>query len=114
VSVPVLCERCKERRAECAAARRVRVQREPHLVAGLGEIVRERQLRQVLTAVLLLRRGRWTIRELAAELDQHWRSTYRMIAAIRLAGITVDATREAKSVYYSNPPEPLRRILRLP
>jgi hypothetical protein len=113
VRVPVACDGCREdQRAEHDEARVTR-QRDPAAVAGLAAQTRERQLVEVIAAVALLRRGRWSVVELAAELGQHKRTTYRMISAIRRAGIVVEASREGSYRYYAIPAESLRKVLRL-
>lgn len=113
VRAPVYCDGCAARRQELKAARRIDGQREPHVVEQLAGLTRERQLGEVLAALVLLRRGRWTVAELAGELGQHLRTAYRMLSAIRRAGIEVEVSREGVNRYHSIPEEPLRKILRL-
>jgi len=74
---------------------------------------RDRLFVEAFRAVLILRKGRWTMIELADELGMEWRSAYRLVAALRRAGITVERSREGKAWYYQVPAEPLRRAMRL-
>ena len=84
-----------------------------------GTQVRGRQLRHVLSTMLILRRGRWTVAELAAELGMNQRTAYRLIDALRCVGVTVEVSRERETErgmgagYYTIPSEPLRKLLRL-
>jgi HTH domain len=84
-----------------------------------GTQVRGRQLHQAMAAMLILRRGRWTIPELAAELDTHPRTAYRLIDALRRVGVIIEVSREREmergtgAGYYTIPSEPLRKLLRL-
>jgi predicted DNA-binding transcriptional regulator YafY len=74
---------------------------------------RTRLIRDVIGALVVLRRGRWTILELADELKMQWRSTYRLIAALRATGVTVERSQEGVAAYYQIPAEELRKLLRL-
>lgn len=85
-----------------------------------GVAVRGRLLTEALRALVVLRRGRWTVPELAAELGIEWRTAYRLLASLRAAGVTVDVSRERAAGqrgigdgYYTIPAEPLRRLLKL-
>ena len=84
-----------------------------------GQISRGRLLTEAIRAMVMLRRGRWTVPELADELGIQWRSGYRLLASLRAAGITVEVSRERSGGrgmgegHYSIPAEPLRRLLRL-
>lgn len=113
VQAPALCEDCAEAKQARKAAGRVRDQRDASATDSLGSITREHQLGEVLAALVLLRRGRWTVAELAAELGQGLRTAYRMISALKRAGITVEVSREGVHSHYQVPAEPLRRRLRL-
>lgn len=74
---------------------------------------RGRLIRDVISALIVLRRGRWTMVELAAELSMGWRSAYRIVAALRACGITVERTTEGVIAYFQVPPDDLRKVLRL-
>lgn len=85
-----------------------------------GQPLRGRLLTEALLAMVVLRRGRWTVRELADELGLGSRSAYRMLASLRAAGVTVEAsyerwsgTRGLGEGHYTIPAEPLRKLLRL-
>jgi predicted DNA-binding transcriptional regulator YafY len=84
-----------------------------------GTHVRGRQLHHVMSAMLILRRGRWTVSELAAELRVRQRTAYRLISALRRVGVTVEVSREREvdrgmaAGYYTIPAEPLRKLLKL-
>jgi hypothetical protein len=101
---------------EAVGTRKVKRRR----VSPRGGAVRGRSLRLALRALLVLRRGRWTIVELADEIGVHCRTGYRLIGSLREAGITVQVSRERERGargpgmgYYNIPAEPLRRLLRL-
>jgi predicted DNA-binding transcriptional regulator YafY len=78
---------------------------------------RGRLLQTAIRACVILRRGRWTMFELADELGVEWRTAYRIIHDMRATGVTVDASEERngreRAVYYSVPAGALRRLLRL-
>jgi hypothetical protein len=80
---------------------------------------RGRLLVEAISALRVLRRGRWTVAELSDELGIHWRAGYRLLASLRAAGVTVEVSREhgpgkrGYDAYYQIPAEPLRRLLRL-
>jgi predicted DNA-binding transcriptional regulator YafY len=67
----------------------------------------------------VLRRGRWTVEDIAAEIGVKGRTIYRLFRAFKAAGITIELTRERQHAqgmatgYYTIPAEPLRRLLRL-
>jgi len=116
------CAHCLVLRRTKSAAKRAkrRALRPPReLSRAPGTYVRGRQLHQVFGALRILRRGRWTIRELADELHIHWRTGYRLIDALRRIGVTVEVSREREgdrgigSGYYTIPAEPLRKLLHL-
>ena len=87
--------------------------------AAIGTLTRGRLLAYAFRAIVLLRRGRWTVEEMAAELGILWRTGYRLIASLRAAGVTVEVSREHSPgqrgylALYTIPAEPLRRLLRL-
>jgi len=76
-------------------------------------------LRLALRATVVLRRGRWTMVELADELGIHWRTAYRVVTDLRAAGVVVEISREREEGqrgfvgYYQVPGEPLRKLLKL-
>lgn len=74
---------------------------------------RARLLRDIFGALVTLRRGRWTMPELADELKMQWRSAYRLVAVLRACGVTVEVARERDGAYYQIPADPLRKLLRL-
>lgn len=80
---------------------------------------RDHLLTDALRMMVVMRRGRWTVYDAAEEIGINWRTVYRMIHAFRLAGITVELSRERDqrmgmgSGYYTIPAEPLRKLLRL-
>jgi predicted DNA-binding transcriptional regulator YafY len=80
---------------------------------------RDHILADALRMLVVLRRGRWTVYDIADELGLHWRTAYRTIRALRLAGVTVELSRERETTrgmgtgYYSVPAEPLRKLLKL-
>jgi len=84
-----------------------------------AESSRGRLLLKALQAVVILRRGRWTIKELANELGIEGRAAYRLIASLRSVGITIQVSREREAPrgmatgYYRVPAEPLRKLLKL-
>ncbi len=57
-------------------------------------------LAESLTALRLLRTGRWLVEELAAELGYTRRTTYRLLAAVERAGVSLERHREGPCVYY--------------
>jgi predicted DNA-binding transcriptional regulator YafY len=82
---------------------------------GRGDV-----LRTALKMLTVLRRGRWTMAEAADEVGVHWRAAYRIVDALRAAGVTVEVSRERDdgapgigAGYYSVPADPLRRLLKL-
>lgn len=87
--------------------------------AQAGQVARGRLLEEALRALVVLRRGRWTVVELADDLGLHWRSAYRLLASLRAAGVTVEVSREHAPgqrgylALYRVPSEPLRKLLRL-
>ena len=74
---------------------------------------RGRILHEALRALIVLRRGRWTMAGLAAELGVHWRSAYRLVDQLREAGVTIEVSEEGQARYYQVPAGPLRKLLRL-
>lgn len=79
---------------------------------------RTRLISDVVGALVVLRRGRWTIPELGDELKMNWRTAYRLVAALRATGVVVEVSREAQgqgshAAYYQIPSGPLRKLLRL-
>ena len=84
----------------------------PRERAGRGRVLHE-----ALQVLLVLRRGRWTMAELAAELGVYWRTAYRLVEALREAGVTVEVSADQdgdqRPRYYQVPAEPLRKLLRL-
>lgn len=80
---------------------------------------RGRQLRDAVRLLVLLRRGRWTMPEIADELGVGWRTAYRIVRALEDAGVTVEVSREEGGArgmapgHYTVPAAPLRRMLRL-
>jgi DNA-binding transcriptional ArsR family regulator len=56
---------------------------------------------EALTAIRLLRGGRYTVEELAAQLGKHRRATERLLYAIRNAGVPIRRKREGSWVYWS-------------
>lgn len=78
---------------------------------------RGRLLRTAFRACVILRRGRWTMIDLADELGVKWRTAYRLVHDLRAAGVTVEASEERegrdRTVYYSVPAGALRKLLRL-
>jgi predicted DNA-binding transcriptional regulator YafY len=80
---------------------------------------RDHVLADTLRMLVVLRRGRWTVYDIADELGLHWRTAYRLIRALRLAGITVELSRERETTkgmgtgYYTIPAEQLRKLLKL-
>jgi hypothetical protein len=85
-----------------------------------GQVTRGRLLTESVRAMILLRRGRWTVADLAVELGILGRSTYRLLASLRAAGVVIEVTREhgpgkkGFTALYRIPAEPLRDLLRLP
>lgn len=61
---------------------------------------RNKILRTALRSLAVLRAGRWRIDELAAELGYGRRQAYRMIDALRGAGIDVEVTHEGIEAFY--------------
>ena len=80
---------------------------------------RDHRVRDVLRLLVTLRRGRWTVEDIAAELGLRWRATYRLLATLRAVGVTLEVSREREhprgtaTPLYSVPAEPLRKLLRL-
>lgn len=70
-------------------------------------------LAAALWAIVLLRSGRWTIRELAAELGLHVRSAYRMLHALEAAGVELEVHVEGSLRHYRVRAPALRRLLKL-
>lgn len=74
-------------------------------------------LQTAFRAIVVLRRGRWTMFELADELGIHWRTAYRVVRDLEAAGVTVEKSEEREgrqySVHYRVPTVALRRLLRL-
>lgn len=74
---------------------------------------RNRVLTYALRALVVLRKGRWTMQDLADELGLPLRSAYYLRDALRDVGITVEETREGNRGFYRVPADPLRKLLRL-
>lgn len=83
------------------------------LSAGVDAVApgRNRVLRTALRALAVLRSGRWRIDELAAELGYGRRQAYRMITALRAAGIAVEVTHEGVEAYYRVTREAVESVL---
>lgn len=74
-------------------------------------------LQTAFRAIVVLRRRRWTMADLADELGIHWRTAYRVVRDLEAAGVTVEKSVEREgrqySVHYRVPAVALRRLLRL-
>ncbi len=74
-------------------------------------------LQTAFRALIVLRRGRWTMAELADELGIHWRTAYRVVRDLRAAGVVVERSIEREGqiqiVHYQASAAALRRLLRL-
>lgn len=57
-------------------------------------------VRETLLALRALVTKRWTAAELAAELGQGIRTTYRMLDGVEAAGVPVAHEREGRNVYH--------------
>lgn len=86
-----------------------------HRSNGRGDV-----LRTAIRLVLTLRRGRWTMFELADELGILWRTAYRLVKDLEAVGVTVERSREKEhvgrgggAVYYRIPAGPLKKLLKL-
>jgi predicted transcriptional regulator len=115
IKVPARCDSCKSKRSSDKSGKRERkMTKELRGVVG-----RAKKLSQMFASILLLRTGRWTVSEWADELGVHPRTAYRMIAALRRCGITIEVSREREHVrgqatpLYTIPADPLRKLLRL-
>lgn len=74
---------------------------------------RERLLIQALRAIVILRAGRWTMMDLAGELGVERRTAYRIVDALRRAGVSVEISRESVQAYYRISAAEMRRVLKL-
>ncbi len=74
---------------------------------------RGRWLRDALRLLVLLRTGRWSVAELAAELGLHRRSVHRMLQQFARVGIELERHPEGKEVFWRVDGEALRRLLGL-
>jgi predicted DNA-binding transcriptional regulator YafY len=77
---------------------------------------RNKVLIQALRTMMILRRGRWTMFELADELRVGWRTAYRIVDGIRRVGIEVETSEDGPAkgpVHYRISAESVRRALRL-
>jgi hypothetical protein len=118
VRVPTLCGDCADKKRNRNTKRALESERERvptkiDLKSLVGTHIRNRQLGQVLAALLLLRRGRWGVKELATELEMHWRTTYRMLVSLERAGVKMAKTKDGAHAYWTIPAEPLRKLLLL-
>lgn len=99
------CARCGRHGHEARACRgRLPAPTEP------GTWGRGRLLDTSLRALVLLRSGRWTVLEMATELEIHWRTGYRLIRSLERAGVIVEWDDEH---HVRVPADPLRRLLNL-
>jgi len=77
---------------------------------------RNKVLIQALRTMMILRRGRWTMFELADELGVGWRTAYRIVDGIRKTGVEVEASEDGPGkgpVHYRISAAAVRRALRL-
>jgi predicted DNA-binding transcriptional regulator YafY len=80
---------------------------------------RDHVLADALRMLVALRRGRWTVYDIAEEVGVTWRTAYRMIRSLRLAGVAIELSREREGKggigtgYYTIPAGPLRKLLHL-
>lgn len=74
-------------------------------------------LQTAFRALVILRRGRWTMAELADELGIHWRTAYRVVRDLETVGVVVERSQERAGrqhvAHYQVSAAALRKLLRL-
>ena len=74
-------------------------------------------LQTAFRALITLRRGRWTMAELADEIGIHWRTAYRVVRDLEAVGVVVERSEEREGrqhvAHYQIAAASLRKLLRL-